>query len=111
MNTSIEKISDKLVNAFLKNKIIAPIPLRYTKKLTEAQKPLAICGILIALKDESFRSNLSKFKIEDIPDEWYSALRREINKANIPNLKKQNILTSFKLEEFTKKAFFSMWSW
>ena len=43
MNTSIEKISDKLVNAFLKNKIIAPIPLRYTKKLTEAQKLRILC--------------------------------------------------------------------
>ena len=43
MNTSIEKISDKLVNAFLKNKIIAPIPLRYTKKLTEAQKLRKLC--------------------------------------------------------------------
>ena len=35
--------------------------------------------------------------VKDIPDEWYSALQREINKANIPNLKKQNILTSFLL--------------
>ena len=43
MNTSIEKISDKLVNAFLKNKIISPIPLRYTKKLTEAQKLRKLC--------------------------------------------------------------------
>jgi len=43
MYTSIEKISDKLVNAFLKNKIIAPIPLRYTKKLTEAQKLRKLC--------------------------------------------------------------------
>ena len=43
MNTSIEKISDKLVNAFLKNKIISPIPLRYTNKLTEAQKLRKLC--------------------------------------------------------------------
>ena len=43
MNTSIEKISNKLVNAFLKNKIIAPIPLKYTKKLTEAQKLRKLC--------------------------------------------------------------------
>ena len=38
MKTLIEKTSDKLVKAFLKNKIIAPIPLKYTKKLNEAQK-------------------------------------------------------------------------
>ena len=33
-----DKLSDKLVNAFLKNKIIAAIPKRFTKKLTEADK-------------------------------------------------------------------------
>jgi len=38
MRTLIEKTADKLVNAFLKNKIIAPIPTRFTKKLDEAQK-------------------------------------------------------------------------
>ena len=31
-----DKISDRLVSAFLKNKTISPIPKRFTKKLTEA---------------------------------------------------------------------------
>ena len=35
--------TDKLVSAFLKNKIIAPLPLRYTKKLSEAQKIRKLC--------------------------------------------------------------------
>tara|TARA_B110000438_G_scaffold37896_1_gene37693 strand:+ start:207 stop:983 length:777 start_codon:yes stop_codon:yes gene_type:complete len=39
----IEKTANKLVNAFLKNKIIAPLPLRYTKKITDAQKFRKIC--------------------------------------------------------------------
>jgi hypothetical protein len=43
MKTLIEKTSDKLVNAFLKNKIIAPIPSKYTKKLIEAQKLRKLC--------------------------------------------------------------------
>ena len=43
MNTSIDKISNKLVNAFLKNKIIAPIPSKFTKKLKEAQKLRILC--------------------------------------------------------------------
>ncbi len=43
MRTSIEKISDKLVRAFLKNKIIAPIPSKFTKKLKEAQKLRILC--------------------------------------------------------------------
>ena len=35
---NINNLANKLVNAFLKNKIIAPIPLRYTQKISEAQK-------------------------------------------------------------------------
>ena len=38
-----DKISDKLVNAFLKNKIITPISTRFTKKLTEAVKFRKLC--------------------------------------------------------------------
>ena len=33
MKTLIEKTSDKLVHAFLKNKTIAPIPSKNTKKI------------------------------------------------------------------------------
>jgi len=38
-----DKISNKLVNAFLKNKIISPIPNKFTKKLTEADKFRKLC--------------------------------------------------------------------
>ena len=43
MKTLIERTSDKLVNAFLKNKIIAPIPSKFTKRLKEAQKLRVLC--------------------------------------------------------------------
>ena len=43
MKTLIEKTSDKLVKAFLKNKIIAPIPSKFTKKIKEAQKLRILC--------------------------------------------------------------------
>jgi len=39
----MEKTSDKLVNAFLKNKIISPISSKFTKKLNEAQKLRKLC--------------------------------------------------------------------
>ena len=38
-----DKLSDKLVNAFLKNKIISPLPQKFTKKLTEADKFRKLC--------------------------------------------------------------------
>ena len=43
MKSLIEKTSDKLVNAFLKNKIIEPIPSKFTKRLKEAQKLRILC--------------------------------------------------------------------
>ena len=41
--TLLEKTADKLVHAFINNKIIAPLPLKYTKKLSEAQKLRKLC--------------------------------------------------------------------
>ena len=38
-----DKISDKLVYAFLKNKLIAAIPKKFTKKLSEADKFRKLC--------------------------------------------------------------------
>tara|TARA_X000000368_G_scaffold224692_1_gene177375 strand:+ start:57 stop:833 length:777 start_codon:yes stop_codon:yes gene_type:complete len=38
-----DKISDKIVNAFLKNKTISAIPKKFTKKLTEAVKFRKLC--------------------------------------------------------------------
>ena len=37
------KIADKLVNAFLKNKIISPLPQKITKKLTNADEFRKLC--------------------------------------------------------------------
>jgi 2-keto-4-pentenoate hydratase len=41
--TLIEKTSDNLVKAFLKNKIILSIPKKFTKKLTDADKFRKLC--------------------------------------------------------------------
>tara|TARA_Y100001958_G_C21166757_1_gene499414 strand:+ start:84 stop:860 length:777 start_codon:yes stop_codon:yes gene_type:complete len=40
---NLNLIANKLVNAFLKNKIINPIPNKYTKKLLNAQKLRKLC--------------------------------------------------------------------
>jgi 2-keto-4-pentenoate hydratase len=41
--TLLEKTANKLVNAFLNNRLIEPLPLKYTKKLSEAQKLRKLC--------------------------------------------------------------------
>ncbi|MAV05507.1 fumarylacetoacetate hydrolase [bacterium TMED277] len=42
-NQNIHFIANKLVKAFLKNKIISPIPTQFTKKITQAQKLRKLC--------------------------------------------------------------------
>ena len=44
MNKTLkDKVSDKLVDAFINNKIISPIPSKFTKKISEAQKLRKLC--------------------------------------------------------------------
>ena len=42
-NKNLDKYANQLVNAFLKNKIISPLPIKYTKKISEAQKLRKLC--------------------------------------------------------------------
>jgi 2-keto-4-pentenoate hydratase len=43
MKSLLDKTTDRLVNAFLNDKIITALPLRFTKKLSEAQKVRKMC--------------------------------------------------------------------
>jgi 2-keto-4-pentenoate hydratase len=43
INKKLNKHADRIVNAFLKNKIISPLPKKYTKKISEAQKFRKLC--------------------------------------------------------------------
>ena len=56
MKNLLEKTADKLVNAFLKNKIIAPIPTKFTKKLKEAQKLRILCESKIKIPVVGFKA-------------------------------------------------------
>ena len=41
--TILERTANKLVDAFLNNKIIAPLPSKFTKKLKDAEKLRRLC--------------------------------------------------------------------
>tara|TARA_B100001057_G_C22816748_1_gene937745 strand:+ start:1071 stop:1844 length:774 start_codon:yes stop_codon:yes gene_type:complete len=56
MSTLLEKTSNKLVNAFLNNKIIAPIPSKFSKKLNEAQKLRKLCESKIKIPIIGFKA-------------------------------------------------------
>ena len=43
INKNLNKFAVRIVNAFLKNKLISPLPTKYTKKISEAQKFRKLC--------------------------------------------------------------------
>ena len=43
MNKNDNKYANRIVNAFLKNKTISPLPTKYTKKISDAQKFRKLC--------------------------------------------------------------------
>ena len=56
MNYNLNKYADRIVNAFLKNKIISPLPSRYTKKISEAQKFRKLCESKIQKPISGFKA-------------------------------------------------------
>ena len=53
---NLNKYASLLVNAFLKKKIIAPLPSRYTKKISEAQKFRKLCESKIKKPISGFKA-------------------------------------------------------
>ena len=56
INKDLNKYANKLVNAFLKNKIISPIPTKYTRKISEAQKLRKLCESKIKKPISGFKA-------------------------------------------------------
>ena len=56
LNKSTDKIANKLVNAFLKNKIISPLPKKYTKKISNAQIFRKLCESKIKRPISGFKA-------------------------------------------------------
>ena len=55
-NKNLNKYANRLVNAFLKNKIISPLPVKYTKKISEAQKLRRLCESKIKKPISGFKA-------------------------------------------------------
>ena len=112
MKTSIEKTSNKLVNAFLKNKIISPIPSRFTKKLKEAQKLRKLCESKIRLPIIGFKAAgtgiplIKKFKEKE---PFYASVYKRNFLKNGKSVKINKATLGIELEVCykIKKSFFS----
>ena len=56
MKKEIEKFADKLVNAYKKNKLISPLPVKYTKNIKNATKLRKLCESKIKTKVVGFKA-------------------------------------------------------
>jgi len=110
-NSSLHKLTDKLVNAFLKNKLISPIPKKYTKKLSEAQKFRKLCESkikdpVIGFKAAGTGIPLIK-KLKEKEPFYASVFKRNFIKSG-KRVKINNATLGIELEVcyFVKKKFF-----
>lgn len=69
--------------------------MRDHAKLTESEKPLLVSGTLIALQNRAFFKSFEEYRPDELQDHWLRVIREEIDKAKIPNAKKQNMVQPY----------------
>ena len=79
MKKEIEKIADKLVYAYKKNKLINPIPIKFTKNIKNATKLRKLCEAKINTKVVGFKAGgtalpvLKKLKEKETSSNYISS--------------------------------------
>ena len=111
MKTLIEKTSDKLVDAFLNDKIIAPIPYKFTKKLKEAQKLRLLCESKINHPVIGFKAagtGISLIKKFNEKEPFYTSIYKKNFLKNGKSVKINKFTLGIELEVCykIKKSFF-----
>ena len=112
MKKKIDKLSDKLVDAFLKNKIIAPLPLKYTRKLKDAQKFRLLCESkikdpIIGFKAAGTGISVMK-KLKEKKPFYASVYKRNFLKSgNKVKINKSTLGIELEVCYLIKKSFFS----
>jgi type I restriction enzyme M protein len=69
--------------------------IRDYAKLSEAEKPLLVSGVLIALSLPYFRNGYASGQAQTLPNHLFSAITQQIEAADIPQAKKQNIIQPY----------------
>lgn len=65
--------------------------MRDHAKLTESEKPLLVSGTLIALRNKVFAASFGLHTPSQLQKEWMRIIQEEIQKAEIPQAKKDNM--------------------
>ena len=108
----LNNTANKLVTAFLKNKIILPIPIRYTKKLSEAQKLRKLCESKITKPIAGFKAagtGISLLKKLKEKEPFYASVYKHNVLRNNKKVKINNFTMGIELEVcyLIKKKFFN----
>lgn len=72
--------------------------MRDYAKITEAQKPLLVSGILLALMDRGFEVAFEKYEGEELASETFNSIKKIIEKAELGDtheMKKQAVINAF----------------
>lgn len=64
-------------------------------KISEEDKPLLVSGTLIALMNQPFLNAFKFYSPEDMPRKWLEAIKDELDKAEIPQAKKDTMLQPY----------------
>ena len=110
---TLNKYANRLVSAFLKNKIISPLPVRYTKKISEAQKLRRLCESKIKKPISGFKAAgtgipvLRKLKEKE---PFYAAVYKHNVLKNKKTVKINKFTMGIELEVCyqVKKSFFNL---
>ena len=112
-NENINKTANKLVNAFLRKKLIKPLPLRYTAKLSEANKFRKLCESKIKIPVIGFKAGGTGIpllkKLKEREPFYASVYKHNFLKSN-SNVKINNFVLGIELEVcfLIKKEFFTL---
>lgn len=64
-------------------------------KVSEEDKPLLVSGTLIALMNTTFMKTFEALPASELQDAWLGAIKKELDKAEIPQAKKDTMLQPY----------------
>ena len=113
INKSLNKYADRIVNAFLKNKIISPLPKKFTKKISNAQKFRKLCESKINKPISGFKAagtGIPVLKKLNEKEPFYAAVYKHNVLKNKKSVKINKFTMGVELEVcyLIKKNFFNL---
>lgn len=111
-NTKIDKLAHNLVNAFVKDRIIAPIPIKFTKNMKEAEKLRRLCESKLKQPVIGFKAggtSIKMLKKWGIKKPFYAAVYKKNLLKNGKKVKISPYILGAELEVgyYIKKNFFN----